>query len=159
MPKYAESTTVPPERSQAEIRSLVNKYGATAFAFAEQQSAAYIGFEMYKRQVRFVLPLPNPSDHRVKSDGQKMTDKQAEQSYEKEVRRRWRALTLCIKAKLEAVSSEIVTFEEEFLAQIVVADAQGRHITVGEWLRPQLEETYESGVPPMLPALPGIGET
>jgi len=38
---------------------------------------------------------------------------------ERESMRRWRCLVLAIKAKLEAVESEIFSFEEEFLAHIV----------------------------------------
>lgn len=39
-----------------------------------------------------------------------------------EHRRRWRALLLGIKAKLEYVQSGIATFDEEFLAHIVIDD-------------------------------------
>ena len=41
-----------------------------------------------------------------------------------EVRRRWRALLLVIKAKLESVESGIETFEEAFASQIVLANGQ-----------------------------------
>jgi hypothetical protein len=68
-------------------------------------------------------------------------------------RQRWRALALAIKAKLEAVESGIATFEEEFMAYIVLPDGQ----TVGEFLSPQIEAAYSSGRMP--PLLPGIGET
>ena len=39
-------------------------------------------------------------------------------------RQRWRALNLAIKAKLEAVESGIVTFDQEFLAHIVGPSGQ-----------------------------------
>jgi hypothetical protein len=66
----------------------------------------------------------------------------------KAIRQRWRALLLTIKAKLEAVAVGITTLEEEFLANVVTPD----NVTVGEWIRPQLKEAYETGaVLPMLP--------
>ena len=56
----------------------------------------------------------------------------------------------CRKAKLEAVESEITTFEEEFLAHILLPDGQ----TAGDYLLPQLERVYETGkMPTMLPML------
>ena len=54
--------------------------------------------------------------------------------YERAERQRWRALLLVLKAKLESVESNIETFENAFLAQIVmpgdqtVADLVGPHI-------------------------------
>jgi hypothetical protein len=53
-----------------------------------------------------------------------------------------------IKAKLEAVQAGIVTFEEEFLAHILLPSGE----TVGEWATPQLEDIYEAGgMPEVLP--------
>lgn len=43
-----------------------------------------------------------------------------------------------------------LTFEDEFMAHIVLPNQQ----TVGDWMRPQIEEAYQTGqLPPMLPAL------
>ena len=70
-------------------------------------------------------------------------------AYEQAVRQRWRALALVIKAKLEAVETGITSFEEEFLAHIVLPSGQ----TVGAWMVPQVEKAYVNGaMPPMLPA-------
>jgi hypothetical protein len=60
---------------------------------------------------------------------------------------RWRALLLIVKAKLEAVDSGIVTFEQEFLPHIVMP---GGH-TVYEATAPAIERAYVSGqVTPLL---------
>jgi len=66
-----------------------------------------------------------------------------------EVRRRWRALVLVVKGKLEAVESEIVTFEEEFLAHLVLPNGQ----TVGSEVRPMVAQAYETGIMPAFSAL------
>lgn len=58
-------------------------------------------------------------------------------------------LALVIKAKLEAVAAGITSFEDEFLAHIMLPSGG----TVGEWARPQLEVAYSTGAMPAL--LPG----
>lgn len=59
-------------------------------------------------------------------------------------RQRWRALLLCLKAKLEAVECGITTFEEEFMAHIVMPDGS----TFGKWAGPQLQDMRERGEMP-----------
>jgi hypothetical protein len=137
--RYAEGTGVPVDRSKAEIERLLTRYGASSFASGWQGDAATLLFEASGRRIRFELPLPSAADYRNE-------DKRA-----KECRRRWRCLCLVIKAKLEAVNSGIVTFEEEFLAHIVVP---GRNETFGAWVAPQLAAAYERGarMPPLLGA-------
>lgn len=65
-----------------------------------------------------------------------------------EIRRRYRALLLVLKAKLEAVQSQIVTFDEEFLAHIVINGGD----TVGDRMVPQLSEVIVGRMPPLLGA-------
>src|SRR5262245_44396717 len=75
--------------------------------------------------------------------------------WEQACRQRWRALALAIKAKLEAVESGIATFEEEFLAYVVMPDGQ----TVGQHVLPNVERAYSTGqMPPLLSAIGGTGE-
>ena len=77
---------------------------------------------------------------------------QQEEAYEQAVRQRWRALALVVKAKLEAVEAGISIFEREFFSDIVLPDGR----TVGEYVLPQVEESYRSGLmPPLLPAIGG----
>ena len=57
-----------------------------------------------------------------------------------------------VKAKLEAVEAGISIFEREFFSDIVLPDGR----TVGEYVLPQVEESYRSGLmPPLLPAIGG----
>ncbi len=55
--------------------------------------------------------------------------------------RRWRALVLVVKAKLEAVASGISTLESEFLANIVMGNGQ----TIGAAMLHRLPEVVSSG--------------
>lgn len=152
---YAKDTTVSVEKSKAEIEKLVSKYEATQFISGWNGDKAVIGFSMKDRQVRFFLPLPDKKDKKFTLDrhGYTRATGPAERAWEQEVRSRWRALFLVIKAKLEAVESGITNFEEEFLAHIVLPDGS----TVGNWVEPQLEEIYSGRNMPAL--LPGAGES
>mgnify|MGYP001592802253 CR=1 FL=1 len=152
--RYASHTTVSAEKSRAEIETILKRYGANSFAYAAEGRLAMIGFQVGKKRVRFMLPLPDPTDKeftekRTRGGNTKMrSDSQATRLLEQSARARWRALALCIKAKLEAVESGITNFELEFLAHLVTPGGK----TLGEIALPQYEKAIESGkpLPPML---------
>lgn len=140
-PRYAVDTEVPPERSRAEIETLLQRYGATAFASIWQGDRHVIAFEARGRRVKFVLPLP-AADHYVRNAaGRLLSGEQAQAALAKATRSRWRALLLMVKAKLEAVETGIVSFEDEFLAHFVLPDGD----TLGDRLRPRLAEIADTG--------------
>lgn len=150
MGKYAESTSVPVAKSRAEIEAVVVRYGATRFASMLEVGRALVMFEADGRRVCFALPLPDRSEFKLRKRYGKMVEaypEEVESNWEQACRQKWRALALVIKAKLEAVESGITTFEDEFLAHIVMPNGK----TVGGWLRPQLAAAYEhKTMPPML---------
>lgn len=152
MKKFAEGTTVPVEKTKSEIEATLIRFGATGFISAWLGTSAALMFEMKGRRVKFVLPFPDPkareftylSKNSWRAD---CTEKQRQERYDAEVRRRWRSLLLVIKAKLDVVNSGITSFEEEFLSHVVLPDGQ----TVGSWMGPQLKSVYETGrMPPLL---------
>jgi hypothetical protein len=152
MARYAAGTDVPVRRSRSEIEDTLERYGAKRSLFATETDAAIVMFEMEDRLVRFVLPLPNRDDRAFWRTHHKpprqATPEAAEKAWEQACRQRWRALALAIKAKLESVESGIATFEDEFMANIVLPDDR----TVGEHMRPQIEAAYEGGeMPKLLP--------
>lgn len=142
MSTFAKSTSVPVSRTREEIIKTLTKYGATGFAFGESagphnSTNAVIMFEARNRRVKFVLPLPK--------DRISKTGAQSE-------RTRWRCLLLAIKAKLESTQSGISSFENEFMAHIVMPDG----LTVSEHITPRIADAYQSGrLPPLLG--PGVG--
>lgn len=160
MSQFAKDTDVPVERSQAEIQSTLRKYGASRYVSGWDQDRAYIGFEMIGRQIRFILPLPNPQSqefthYNAGGSKNKLAERkphEALRKWEQACRQRWRALNLVIKAKLEAVECGITQFEEEFLAHIVLPGGHGK--TAGEYFIPQIAQAYEENkMPPLLPFL------
>lgn len=151
MSRYAENTSVPSDRSRAEIEKTLARYGAGSFMYGWQPGVAVVAFEMMGLRVRFDLPMPDRQSSEITDTptGRARSAAQAESAYEQAVRQRWRALALVIKAKLEAVETGITEFEDEFLAHIVLPNGQ----TAGNWMRPQIAKAYESGqMPPLLPA-------
>lgn len=152
MTAYASGTEVSPGKSREEIERVLSRYGADEFAYATNTTRAMLGFVAGGRQVRFVLPLPDrsaPEFRLTASRKWERSEAQQQAAYEQEVRRRWRALSLVIKAKLEAVASGIVLFEQEFAAFMVLPDGS----TVAEHLLPAIADAYATGtVPPLIPS-------
>lgn len=146
---YAAGTEVSVERSRAEIEKMINRYGATSTAFMTSVDRAMIAFEADGRRVVFELPLPHQSEFALDGRGKDRTPDRLREAWEQGCRSRWRSLALVIKAKLEAVASGITTFEDEFLAHIMMPDG----ITVGNKIKPAIAAWYASGkVQPLLPA-------
>lgn len=132
----------------------LRRYGATAFAYGWEENTAHVAFKLSGRQIRFRLPLPDPSaeEFTLTPTGRARSASAAEETYEQAVRQRWRALALVIKAKLEAVEAGISSVEDEFLAAITLPDGR----SVSDWLGPQLAAVYARQAMPAL--LPGSAD-
>lgn len=144
MSRYAEGTSVAPEKSRAEIEATLRRYGADGFmsGWDDQQAQAFIQFRVKDRLVRIILPLPKLADYkRTDPRGRVRTDRQLQNLLEQDTRQRWRALLLVTKAKLEAVAARVATFEQEFLPYIVMPDGR----TAGEIVLPQVADAYRLG--------------
>jgi hypothetical protein len=139
--KYAERTSVPVDRSKAEIESILKRYGAAEFGYATRGNKAAVMFSANNKHLRFVLPLPDMTEFTRSPRGRTRRSTVATEEHAREIRRRWRALALEIKAKLEAVQTGIAIFEQEFLAQIVLPNGH----TVAETILPGIEEAYRTG--------------
>jgi len=147
MRRYAQNTSVPVDRSRAEIERVLERYGATGFGYSwerrevaispvpvygsktELREFAMLGFQLRKRSIRLDVPMPT-----VREVG-------SEARIDAARRQRWRALLLVIKAKLEAVESGIGPLESEFLANVVTESGR----TIGEVVLPRLSEAVQAG--------------
>ena len=150
MAKFATNTSVSTERSRAEIETVLRRYGASHFGYASAPDKAVIGFQANDRRVKFVLPMPDPNAREFTHTEARHVSRDQKAAYaewEKACRQRWRALALCIKAKLEAVECGITTFESEFLAHIVLPNGE----TVADRALPYIAQAYETNsTPPMI---------
>ena len=131
MSLYAQKTKVPIAQSRAEIERLLDRHKAKQYGTAVDYDLrqARVQFRLHERIVRFIITLPDPKKY---GQGERLA--QAE-------RQKWRALLLVIKAKLEAVENSIATFEEEFLAHIVLPNDR----TVADYVIPQVAAMYQTG--------------
>lgn len=152
MSVYAAGTSVPVERSKNEIEASLRRYNATGFGYYAEGNKAVIAFKVLTKEgslrgVKMVLELPERADFVKTKQGRDRTERAQDDEYQKAVRQRWRALCLVVKAKLEAVESGIATFENEWLAYLVMPNGK----TVGETVIPAIEIAYSTGkTPPLL---------
>lgn len=129
MSRYAQNTSVPVDRSRAEIEKTLARYGATGFGYSWDRRVRGSGKVEEHALLVFVL-----KDRRIQLDVIMPEDA-------REQRQRWRAMLLVVKAKLEAVESGLGTLESEFLANIVMKDGR----TIGAAMVPRLSEVVEFG--------------
>lgn len=131
MALYAADTRVPVGQSRSEIETLLERHKAKQFGTAVDYDLhqARIQFRLHDRIVRFVITLP---DEKKLGTGKR---------FEQAERQKWRALLLVIKAKLESVENNIETFEQAFLANVVMPNDR----TVAEILTPIIALAYKDG--------------
>ena len=121
---YAETTKVPFEKTVSDIIAMLRKAGAAQVGQMEEDSRLTILFGLADRQIRFRVTWENTANSK---------------------KQRARALFLVIKAKLESVVSEVETFEQAFLANIVMGDGK----TVHERVSGDMALEYKTGQPKM----------
>lgn len=150
---FAESTEVPVEKTRAEIDKLLKKHGSRSIASAvvdtPDRQIATLQFVIRDRSIRFVTILPGPKPYARSPTGQTRTEKSRQAAWEQGGPTWWRGLLLCLKAKLEAVESGLVLFEEEFMAQTVDPESGA---TLGNLLLPTFQKRLEGK--PVILALP-----
>lgn len=150
---YAENTTVPVERTKAEIESQLRRHGADQFFSGWTADEAFVSFRAHDRYVRFKLPLPKRDDKRFTKRATKYSSvdrgpSEAEKLWEQAIRAKWRALMLTVKAKLESIDAGIETFEQAFLSHIVLPD----QTLVGDRVIAIVGEAYRTGKTHLLAA-------
>lgn len=133
--RFAQTTKVPVSQSRGEIEKMLSRHKCQQFGTAVDylEMKARVQFTAHERIVRFTVATPDPKKFKREDD------------HAQEERRIWRSLLLVIKAKLEAVETGIATFEQEFLANIVMPNGR----TVAEIVLPQIAESYSTGRMPL----------
>ena len=153
---YAKGTTVSRAQSRAEIEATLERFGCEGFMSGQDGRAAVIAFKARGRQIMFRMTLPDPDDKafRQTPTGKIRTAPSAATAYEQEVRRLWRAMAMSIKAKLVSVEDGIETFEQAFMAHVVMPDG----LTIADHVGDRIAIAYETGqMPKLLPGPDGGG--
>jgi len=148
---YAKGTKASISKTDDEIKKALRKYGAENFLIGEAGGRAQVLFEMHGRRIIMRMPLPERAEKRFHQTPAKRTTRSADAAlalWEQAAREKWRALLLCIKAKLESVSSGVETFEQAFMAHMLLPSGE----TMSEWVeRPDNQAALQGGrMPPLL---------
>lgn len=140
---FAQGTTVPVERTRIEIETLLKKNGATGImvSWDGDLGAGQIICRLQERMIRFQINLPKAADFKLTPTGRHRGPESIREVMAQEERRKWRALLLIIKAKLEMIGSGDSTIEREFLADLMLPDSS----TVYEHVAGNISEMYATG--------------
>ncbi|HUX00062.1 MAG TPA: hypothetical protein VMY35_03700 [Phycisphaerae bacterium] len=146
MSRYAEGTKVSSDRSVAEIRKTLRKFGAYEFGYQEAPDQALIGFCFRGMRFEMGVPLPSASEKRFSETptGKVRCVSASEAACEQEGRRRWRSLAAVIKALMIAINDEVLDFREALMPFIVWGNGK----TIGKQLLPKIEEAVKAGALP-----------
>lgn len=152
---YAKGTSVPVERSLAAIQRRLEAQGCECFGHMIEQAPtprAGVTFRLDGLNFLLVLPLPGRTDTEIRYTpaGKDRTAAQVDHELAKEHRRRYRALDLVIKAKLEAVATGISTLQREFMADLMLPTGK----TIWQHHGAALEALAGSPHVPLLPEAP-----
>lgn len=149
--RFAEGTRVPIETTRMELERVLRAYGADAVVIGWDGPTSTIAFRLRGRHVKYTIERPGRSESVVSSypSGNPRPSHAIPEAIAAEHRRRWRALLLIVKAKLELVAGGDSDFEDEFLSRLMLPDGS----TVREWLAPQIDQAYTTGRMPAL--MPG----
>ena len=139
---YAETTSVPFEKSIAEIIGLLKRSGAEQIGQMEDRQSFTLTFAMQERIVKFRVVFPS-SEEIAKMTGPRQEAAKVRDQWH---RQRGRALLLVLKAKLESIESRVETFEQAFLANVVMANGE----TVYERISAPIALEYKTTKPQML---------
>jgi len=154
---YAKETGVSVERSEAEIKRTLRRYGAddiTTHSSARRR-LAFVAFAYESLPVKMTIPLPDPDSEEFwhsPAGKKKRSPEQARSQWEKACRQQWRVLLLLIKAQLEAIANGVVTPQEAFMPWLLLKSGR----TIYEEMGGGIQGAIESG---QIKALPWGGAT
>lgn len=142
---YVRGASITCAASRAEIQEMLTEYGATGFRTGSEGGRTIIAFTADRRRFRFLYEPPGSPEPAGASRGSEPPRSLPRpKSHEELSRRYWHKLSMLIRVKLDAVGAGIATFEEEFLAYMVLPGGE----TVAQSVRPGIARAYATGVRP-----------
>jgi len=116
--KYAKKTTVPVARSKQKIEELLTSYGIEESFMGRSPRGDGIGWTYKGKVYKMSVPMP-------------AKENKTEKQYDQEVRQRWRILYMSMKMKFEEIDAGVISFEDQFLAQMTLPDG----LTVADFMK------------------------
>jgi len=130
--KYAAGTTVPVNRSKADLEKICIKYGAKNFSVLQNDFLTAIFFKYHDRVYRFDMDM---GKIKIAKTGNQVNDKK---KFEAEERRRWRVMVITLKAMFESVENEVMDYELLFQPYTVLPD----NTIIGHRISKQIDQLY-----------------
>jgi hypothetical protein len=129
MARYAHGTTVTVASSRGEITGILAKHGVERQAWASEPEGDTLQFELdgHVYRLKIVRPTAQTLWEQWKEDGKgPITLKYLpnDDQVNAEWRRRWRAIVLLLKAKLEFADGDTTTVARELLPYAVLKDGR-----------------------------------
>lgn len=118
MARYAKNTSVPVARSKQKIEELLVSYGIEESFSGRSPRGDGIGWKYKDKVYKMSVPIPT-------------RDNKTEKQYEQELRQRWRILYMSMKMKFEEIDAGVISFEDQFLAQMSLPDGS----TVADFMK------------------------
>ena len=145
-------TEIDPADTRKEIKRLLTKYHATAFAFSHDDEFGFdaLQFKLDKQTYRLTIRHPKLTDDEIALDklGRWIPQNRRPARRDQIIRQRWRQLKFYVHAALDAKESGLLTLDEAFFAYLVIPDGR----TMREWMQDSVAEIERTGAPPALPA-------
>lgn len=129
--RFAEGTSVAIDKSRAEVETLLERHGASHVAIMRSPEESIVVFQIGVLRVRRAVQVPTQGSAEAR---------------DREHRRRWRALVLILKAKLEMITGGESTMEREFLADMMLPNGE----TVESEFLPKLLQALQANKQPRL---------
>jgi hypothetical protein len=138
---YAKGTSVDVAASQQEIQRTLMRYGVETYSFRQVPGRAEVEFVVGDYPVRVGVELPTRPEKQTgrNPDTNRVVD--LWKRHDQEVRERWRALLLFVKAGLETCELGLAAPEQVFMAFLVSPDGS----TVGDKVLPVYKAALEAG--------------
>lgn len=127
--RFAEGTDVPVERSQAELAGILRKHGVLRQAWASAPEGDTLQFELEGHQYRLRIERFDAEGLHAQweLDGRPPTTLKylpSDTQVQAEWRRRWRAIVLLLKAKLEFAEGDQSTVVRELMPYALLRDGR-----------------------------------
>lgn len=137
---YAQGTSVDAFRSRVEIERLLQKHQCSHVGVMHEPGKAIVYFQHKGWEVQMQIPLPMDAPEFGNGNLRytRLTEAQRRTWLDQRTRERWRQLLLVLKAKFCALEEGVETFEQSFMAHLVIG---GQHL--GDRLLPLVREAKE----------------
>ena len=142
--RFAEQTEVPTSKTRGEIEEMLAEFGAKGVLMGVdyETGETMLQFIARDRLVKFILTMPQLNEFRLTAVKKEVRSEEAMwKAYHQACRQRMRQLKLVLKAKLESIETNIETFEQAFLANVVWPDGRTTH----ELIAAEITTAYETG--------------